>query len=216
MGNVCNVLSNLNFIRAAYKARQLGRITRCISFIYEMLASMSYHACESWSQTCIFEPDFHRKLDFLGAQWIMMDTALYLVCFEDNWLELERWAIFISIVGIAIAEHFINEPFAMQLIIAGIGLSIIFAYWIWYAGFKKKAWVLPDYDWDELCIGVALTAVACVLFATQSNWPRGYDWVHAVWHLVGSEGQLHLLGIKKAAPKHAVLDRHIVQNKHEQ
>jgi hypothetical protein len=110
----------------------------------------------------------------------------------------------------------------MQLVIATASVVILVRYWIvvnWVAPNEDLRIFFPDwewyeypfkgYDWYAFSSGMALTGLACVLFAIQNNWHAGYPYVHSVWHILAALGQYHILCTRDAAPKDAVLDRMI-------
>ncbi len=153
-----------------------------------------------------------RKIDFFYAQWLIPITALYLIYFEKDHEYLERWLIGLYGFGIAITEFLADEPFLLQIVIAGLSLSMVAVYWIWYAvrhdqqtGVAK----IPDYKWPSLSVGLSLSALACSLFATQSGWHNGYALIHSIWHCLAAFGQYHILCCRDAAPMGAALDAKI-------
>lgn len=208
------VLSNLIFWLPSWKAWRLNRFTRAILYFIMSLASAFHHLCLGgvW---CIFgSATFARKADFLFAQFLIPVTTLYLIKFTRRWAYIERWLIWSFLVALILVEYQFDEPFWMQLIIVGISLVMLLAYWIGYMCIHAQG-KFPTYDWYNLSLGFAFSALACVLFSTVSVWPGGYNWIHAIWHILGGFGQYFILCARDAAPKYAVLDRPIKSAYHE-
>lgn len=211
--DVLLIISNAMFFAPAIKAHLLHRNTRAVIYTLMVFASSFYHACNSYTGLCLFTPNLQRKTDFFFAQWLIPITALYIIKFSPEWYFLERWLIFLFAVAIFVVEAFYNEPFALQLIIVGICLVLIFGYWICFAIAKAQSGEkarIPTYDWKYFALGIALTALACVLFTVQSSWHLGYPYVHSCWHMLGGISQFFILCIRDAGDKYANLDKDIV------
>lgn len=127
---------------------------------------------------------------------------------------MERWLIFLFGLAIFVVEVFYSEPFALQLIIAGISLLLIVGYWICFAIAKADAGEkprIPTYDWGYFAMGIAMTGLACVLFTVQNSAHLLYPYVHSTWHaLSGVGGQYFILCIRDGADAYANLDKDIV------
>lgn len=205
-GNIVVIASNVLFLFPAWKANQKHRYTRAILYVLMMVASIIHHLC--LIGYCAFSANVCRKLDFFFAQLLIPVTMLYIIKFPPNLAFLERWLIFLFALALFIVEVLFNEPFFIQLGIALISLALVFAYWIGYA-VQRERFTLPCYDWEAFSYGIAFSAVACTLFATQSIWHGGYPVVHAVWHSCAAMGQYWILCIRDAAPKNAVMDKKI-------
>lgn len=153
-------------------------------------------------------------MDFFFAQLLIPVTALYIIVFVPRYAFVERWAILFIAFGIFVTEVFLNEPFALQLIIAGGSILAVAIYWICYARFEYlttgKA-RLPAYDWDAFATGIAFTALACSLFATQEGWFQGYPWIHTIWHVSAALGQYYILCIRDAGDRFAALDEKVMR-----
>lgn len=211
--DVLLIISNAAFFAPAIKAHFLHRNTRAVIYTFMVFASSFYHACNSYLGLCLFPPNVQRKVDFFFAQWLIPLTALYVIKFSPEWYFLERWLIFLFGLAIFVVEVFYSEPFALQLIIAGISLLLIVGYWICFAIAKADAGEkprIPTYDWGYFAMGIALTALACVLFTVQNSWHLGYPYVHSIWHITASQGQYFILCIRDGADAYANLDKDIV------
>lgn len=212
VGGVFVILSNVTFIIPSIKAAFLHRYTRAILYFLMMLASMFYHIGKAFPWAAVLPPVIARKDDFFFAQWLIFITALYLIYFPPRYEFIERWAIFLTGFGLFLIEVYFNEPFSVQLIIAVISVVVVIIYWCLYARYEYLATGkarLPPYNWDMFAYGIAFTALACTLFATQENWPLGYDWVHAVWHTSAALGQYFILCTRDAANPLYTLDKKV-------
>lgn len=223
MGNgwdVMLIVSNIVFIVPSIKSVFLHRWTRAALYFLMIIASGSYHLCNSFN-VCIFEPRIHRKTDFFFAQLLIPATALYLVYFGLKYAFVERFLLIGFAVAIFVVEILTDEPFILQLAIAGISLTIIIIYWLIYASEKHNDWEkingedgltlcrggeLPPYDWSELVTGIAFTALACSLFATQHVWWNGYGEIHSIWHALAGFAQYFILCSRDAMPRNAAID----------
>lgn len=216
VAKVLLVYSNLAFVLPAIQSVNLHRWTMAGLYVLMILASSFYHACNNWAGDCVLDSNVLRKTDFFFAQLLIVTTALYLIQFSPHWAFVERWLILFAAVALFIVEVTMDEPFMAQVIIAGAAFALIVAYWIGYACVasanattevpKRINPYFPPYDWEAFALGVALTALACVLFATQIAWHLGYPWVHCIWHTVAALGQFWILCTRKAAPRDAAMD----------
>ena len=215
------VLSNLAFLLPAVKSVQLHRWTRAFIYVLMIIASSMYHACNSFANACVFDPNTSRKLDFFFAQWIVVYTALYLIKFPPKWAFIERWLIIAFGVGIFVAEVFTDEPFLLQGIIAALAAFMIIVYWIVFAVEEQRCFVelgkgkgarLPRYDWSVLAQGFIITGLACTLFATQKRSHILYPYVHMIWHILAALAQYWILCCRDAAPRNAAIDGPLIWN----
>jgi hypothetical protein len=225
MADVLGVISNAFFLIPCGQAVVLRHWTRAVLYFFMALVSAFYHTCDSWTGTCVLDATIHRKLDFFFAQLLIPVTALYIIKFKGVWCFLERVLIMFTALFLFVVEVVSNEPFIIQVIIAGASFLAIIVYWIGYALYIRKKsggreWRIPKYDWGALVIAVACTALACVLFATQRMWHQGYPWVHSVWHALAGLGQYWVLMTRpKKGPVYPVLDRKIyrqIKNEHDE
>jgi len=212
VAKVLLVYSNLCFLLPALQAVKLNRWTMAGLYVLMILASSFYHACNCWTGDCVLSATVLRKDDFFFAQLLIIMTALYIIQFSPHWAWLERFLILLAAAALFVVEVTMNEPFAAQCIIAAIAFALIVVYWIGYACTARSRpghQMFPTYDWEAFSLGVALTALACVLFSTQQAWHLGYPWVHAIWHNLAALGQFWILRTRKAAPRDAAMDAQI-------
>lgn len=212
MAKVLVVYSNAAFVMPAVKAFELNRETMAPSYVVMMFFSSFYHTCNNWSGLCVLPANLLRKMDFFMAQYLIMLTALYIIQFTRTWAWVERWLIVATLVALFVVEATLNEPFAAQIIIAGVAALFIIIYWVVYAVTRKNGSRFPPYDWEAFSMGIALLALACVLFSTQRQWHLGYPWVHSVWHVLAALGQYYILCTRRAAPRDAAMDAVIKKN----
>lgn len=184
------ITTNASFLLPATKSKQLEHVTRAMLFVLMMISSAIHHTCCSFPMSgCLLPAALARKLDFFFAQLLIPVTALYLVIFPAQYAYIERWLIMSFAFVLFFVEALYNEPFIIQVIIAGASLSIIVIYWV--------GWGIPaEYNWKYLSLGMALTGLACTLFSTQKNWHEGYGLVHSMWHVVAALGQYFILCVR--------------------
>ena len=217
VADVFAVISNAVFLIPCAQAIVLRHWTRAVLYFFMSIISSFYHVCDSWNGTCLLDAVVHRKMDFFFAQLLIPVTALYIIKFKGVWCFLERVVILFVALFLFVVEVVSNEPFIIQVIIAGISFFAIITYWIGFAIYTSyksggKSWGIPEYDWDAFVMAVACTALACVLFATQRMWHGGYGWVHSVWHSLAGLGQYWVLMTRpQKGPVYPVLDKKIYQ-----
>lgn len=205
MAEILTVLSNAWFLLPAVEAAILGRWTRFMVYNLIIVASSMYHTCLFSSANCVFDAMTHRKFDFFFAQLVIPLSALWIIDFPAPYRKLERILIILFALGIWLTLVLIGESFYIQLVLAGISLLLILAYWGLYAVVmykKDKEWHFPEYNWDHLASGLGYTAVASVLFATQLQNHKFYWAVHSCWHMIAAFGQYFLLLSKVSHPKY--------------
>jgi hypothetical protein len=207
VAKVLLVYSNLCFLLPSLQAVKLNRWTMAGLYVLMIVASSCYHACNNWPGSCFLPASFLRKDDFFFAQLLIVMTALYLIQFTPRWAFIERWLILFAAAALVVVEVTTDEPFAAQVAIAGASFVLLVGYWIGYACVTGGAF--PPYEWEAFAMGVALTALACVLFSTQQTWHLGYPWVHAIWHNLAALGQFWILRTRTAAPRDAAMDAKI-------
>lgn len=213
MGDVLSVVSNLAFLLPSVQSVILRHWTRAVLYFFMIFASGFYHTCIAWSGACVLDARIHCKLDFFFAQLLIPVTALYIIKFKGAWCFLERVLIMLCALVLFIVETVSDEPFIIQVIIAGASFFAIVAYWIGYAIYTKRTEGrarIPRYDWGAMMLGVGCTAFACVLFATQRMWHQGYPWIHSIWHVLAALGQYWVLMTRpERGPIYPVLDQKI-------
>ena len=214
------IYSNLSFLVPALQALKLNRWTMAALYVFMILASSFYHACNNWTGDCVLDADVLRKTDFFFAQLLIVITALYLIQFTPHWAFIERWLILVAALALFVVEVTMDEPFMAQVIIVGVSVALIVGYWIGYACTarwrKGRYRYFPPYDWEAFALGIALTALACVLFSTQLAWHLGYPWVHSIWHTLAAFGQYWILCTRPAAPRDAAMDARITHRQRHQ
>ncbi len=210
------VISNLLFVPAAVVFAILHHSTRVVHCISILLASSFHHSCDSWRGGCVASPNLLRKTDFFFAQLMIPSIALYLIFFPKRYAYLERYILAAFAGVIFVTELYSDEPFYLQLIIAGTSAGMVIGYWIWYAtrpsanNPKKMRCRLPPYNWNYLSVGIVLIGFASVLFATQAGWHNGYWHVHSMWHCLGPIGIIHIALSRKAASVNAAVDSKVM------
>jgi hypothetical protein len=213
MADVVTIISNVAFLLPSVQSAILRHWTRACLFFLMIFASSFYHACNSFPGNCYLDANIHRKLDFFFAQWLIPVTALYIIKFKGAWCFLERVLIIATGLILFIVEAVSNEPFMIQVLLAGLSFLAIIVYWIGFAIYTKKfegKARIPTYDWEAMVYGVGCTALACVLFATQRMWHQGYPWVHSIWHILAALGQYWILMTRpEKGPIYPVLDKKI-------
>lgn len=214
--DVLLVVSNLVFLVPVIKAARMVcagdaiRIVWATVYVCIIVASGSYHLCNSFSSTCLFNAATHRAIDFFFAQLVIPLTALFLVYFSHRWQWLEWTAIAAFAALLFVLEITVGEGFIIQMILALACFLIVAGYWIGFALYRKRYGRarrarLPYYDWDAFLVGIVLTLLAVSLFATQMQWHSGYWAIHSLWHALGAMGQYFILWIKDG-PQTAVVD----------
>jgi len=198
-------ISNLAFIAPAIVAGIYGRFFRLFIYAAVVLASGSYHLCDSYS-VCLFDYDIHHHLDFTFAMLAVPLTALYFPYWRDRpdpfargigypWLEKLFILFFVTLTAILVTTT--GGSVTAQGILFGLSLVIIIGYWI---GYYYLYLSIPRYEWKSLFAGSMLTLISVLLFLIQSEAPEAYWASHSLWHILGAFGQGYILMIKPPAP----------------
>jgi hypothetical protein len=207
--DVTLIISNLVFIFPLLKAVWLHRYTRAILFGLMTLASGFYHACKSFSSLCIFDSETLRKCDFFFAQLLILVSALYLIEFPLRLQWVERMFIIgIFPIALFVLQMSFDGELLVQLIVTGVAAIGLFVYWYWY---HRKFGRWPRYNWIMFTMAIAMITLAASLFSTQSLWPKGYAYIHSVWHINAALGQYFLLATRRKAPRLANVDTRIAR-----
>ena len=163
-----------------------------------LFASSTYHLCNSFSATCLFEAATHKSIDFFFAQLIIPLSAILVIHVPRKWEAVDWWWMVIFAALLFVLEITIGEGFIVQMALALACFAIVAGYWAGYAIYTKEKLghaLFPAYDWENLVLAVGLTFMAVSLFATQVQWHSGYWAIHSTWHVLGAVGQYFLLGI---------------------
>lgn len=205
--DVFTIISNLWFIAPAIKATNKRRITRACFYWGIVINSSIYHTCNSFEGACFLSASTHRKYDFFFAMMQIPLTALYFVYFPEEETHLERFLIFLFALGVSYVQNLVEDSLYVQLVLTGLALAIMIIYWIIYASQNKGKF--PPYNWEAFSNGVVLTAVSCVLYASEMINHDMYWAIHSVWHIDAANAQYWLLDIREAAPIGTSMDMKI-------
>jgi hypothetical protein len=166
-------------------------------YIAIILASGTYHMCNSYSATCLFGAATHKSIDFFFAQLVIPLSALILIGVTAEWSALDWWWMVFFGALLFVLEITVGEGFVVQMALALSCFALLATYWIGYAVQSKRGktgrWAFPKYNWDNFIMGISITFMAVSLFATQMQWHSGYWAIHSTWHVLGALGQYFLL-----------------------
>ena len=193
--DIFTVLSNLGFLLPFAFAVHYGYVLTAFDLMAQMLFSIGYHTCNSYSGACLgLSPLVWRYGDFFWAQYMIFRTALVLIHFESRWT---RPALMVTAGGILfMVQRWVGESTWLQLGVGFASFGGLLFYWIVYAMnqyAKGRRPLLPPYRWLFVCLGFALSALACSLYVTEMLNHRLYWAIHSVWHLDAALGQFFIL-----------------------
>lgn len=200
--DVFTVISNLAFLLPLVKAVQLERIFVAFVYLFQMLDSAAYHTCNSFGGICFgLSPLFWRHSDFFWAQFIPVFSTLNLIRFPSKprgwiWVRPTIWVL--AGVTIFMLQRWIGESTWLQFGIVGVSLGGLLLYWAIYAWLqwlrdRDQASLLPPYRWNNLAVGLSLSALASSLYVTEMQNHNLYWAIHSVWHVLAALGQYYLL-----------------------
>lgn len=190
------VYSNLFLLIPAVTASYLNHRLRSLIYVFMCGFSALYHLCDSFD-ICLFSFEFHHNLDFFFAEYLIILGGLYLVEFTTKTQYIEYLLIFSGALVIVILQYTFSGELAVEAGIVTVVFIGIIIYWVIY---KYKHGRLPEYNWSNLTLGLALTAGSIMLFSVQNSWHEGYWIVHSLWHTSAALGQHYILLCKKKAP----------------
>jgi hypothetical protein len=215
--NIFTIVSNLWFIFPAIGAAMQDEWTTFMVPILIIINSSMYHACNSFSSTCVFDAVIHREYDFFFAQLTIPLITLNVIEFKPGYYGLKRVLLISAAYIISVLQNTVGESSYVQLGIAGVCILLIIVYWIGYALYKQYTtgkMSLPDYNWDLFAVGIGLTGVACSLYSTEMQAPRLYWAIHSCWHADAALGWTFMQLIHKwqdPNAEFAALDRKVGQ-----
>lgn len=193
--DVFTIVSNLGFLFPFALAVHYGYVLVAFDLMAQMLFSMGYHTCNSYSGACLgLSPLVWRYGDFFWAQYMIFRTALILIHFPNRWV---RPALMLTAGGVLfMVQRWVGESTWLQLGVAFVAFGGLLIYWIIYAlnaHAQGKKSLLPPYRWLFVWLGFALSALACSLYVTEMLNHRLYWAIHSVWHMDAALGQFFIL-----------------------
>lgn len=193
--DIFTVVSNLGFLLPFALAVHYGYVLTGFDLMAQMLFSMGYHACNSYNGFCLgLSPLVWRYGDFFWAQYMIFRTSLLLIHFESRWT---RPALMVTAGAVLfMIQRWVGESMWLQLGVAFVSLGGLLIYWIIYAlnhWAQGQRPLLPPYRWLFVCLGFALSALACSLYVTEMLNHRLYWAIHSVWHMDAALGQFFIL-----------------------
>ncbi len=196
---VSNVIFLLPAVQAACLPPELREWDNVCVYVCIVIFSSMYHACNSFSNTCIWAASTHRWLDFFFAQLVIPLTALHIIIFPPNWRPLKRILTIAFAVLIALIQYSFGEGNMIQILICGLAFGMILVYWAIFAmvasynDAEHHKPRLPPYRWDMFGLGIGLTILACSLYTTEMQYHLFYWAIHVVWHIDAALGQFFIL-----------------------
>ncbi len=187
-------------------------------YLLIIVNSSMYHACNSFTAHCVMPSLVHRMLDFFFAQLIIPATAFTLILVPKAWKGAQTM-IFISMAFcILLTQLIAGESIFIQGSIAAVSFGMIAIYWTAYAShsaYTTGTFCLPQYDWGHFGTGIAMTCIACSLYASEMQYHRFYWAIHSCWHCDAAFGQVFLMMCrpKDDADEYAVLDARMLDAK---
>jgi len=209
--DVLLIVSNLAFLVPAVTAVYLYRrvkqdlifLVAAAIYVCVLLASATYHSCNSFSATCLFDAATHKGIDFFFAQLVIPLSTVLLIYFPGAWNSIPWWFMVFMAGLLFVLEITVGEGFIVQMSLALACFVVLTVYWIGHAAYTKRSTgraAMPLYNWSDFVMAIMLTFVAISLFSTQMQWHSGYWAIHSDWHVIGALGQYFLLTTKIAPP----------------
>lgn len=197
--DILTIVSNLGFLIPFAQAVHLGHVFVAFDLMAQLLFSMVYHTCNSFSGYCLsLSPTFWRNGDFFWAQYMIFRTALNLIHFRSRWTRPSL--MIVAGVVIFFLQHWIGESTWLQFGVGFVSFGGLILYWIIYAlaVYAKDPdapfmSLLPPYRWQYVGFGFALSGLACSLYVTEMLNHRLYWAIHSVWHMDAALGQYFIL-----------------------
>lgn len=188
--DVFTVVSNLFLLIPFITAVRKRRVLRYLILITEVFASGLYHLCDSFD-ICLFDFTSHHHLDFFFAQSLIILAAFYFVEFGFGYEWLEWVLIFVGLCVIVILQITLPGELYVQAGIAVLAFCVVAGYWILFG--------MPEYDWNNVAIGVCLLSMSVMLFSAQQVYSPAYWAIHSLWHIVAAIGIDFIWRIKPKA-----------------
>lgn len=212
--DVLTVLSNQWFLLPFGEAYWRGFIDMACVYLFIIISSSAYHTCNSFSGYCFgLPPHVLHHMDFFYAQFIIPQTALFIVHMPDSWRRFKRFLLLVIAFCIFLTLQFFDATLTLQIAIAGLSFAFIAVYWMWY--FATHNGRLPPYRWGYFMLAIGLTSVSVSLFVVQMSMPSFYWAIHSAWHTLAAFSQYFLLQIWGPPPPadKVVLERYVPLNR---
>ncbi|GBP17908.1 Transmembrane protein 8B [Eumeta japonica] len=175
-------LSNLLFLFSIYVAIIRLYYTEAIMYLFTMVLSTFYHACDAPAQVayCIIRGSILQFGDFYCGIMSFWLTLLAMSIIQD------KWRSFFQLVGaivIALLTTWNMQSLAAFMLPVTVGVTIALLSWI--LDYKKYRYLkFPrTYYRRYLPLGIALVGIGLICYAFLQT-EQNYKIVHSVWHMI--------------------------------
>lgn len=201
LGGVYLVVSNFVGICTAIKAYGMGHGLVPLSYLYSVLFSSLYHACDWWSDTCFLPYPLLRDLDFSAAQTVVTTNAMMLIHWVSPDLAIARpvgspflqsaLIVFFAVLNILLVAA-TDSSFLIQ---GAVALAAVGTVAIYLISYRLRYGNYPKYRWAPAVPAAVFAGTSVLLFQQQNRMPRYYDLIHSPWHMLGYASGWYLLSV---------------------
>ncbi len=207
------MVSNFALLLPIWRALQIRQYMRAFVFAGSMVSSFFYHLCKPANGFCVIPYYALGNFDFLFAILQLVVTGLYLIPFDEVYVDPSGEFTSKGAAGAILKRHSLRH--IEDLIILSYGFFIAIRLSLGHNGYLTFSLVggsvmaivfialiynyvaygiRPHFDWLDLVIAFALLTVGATLFIVQEFMSHHVYWiVHSIWHTCAAIGQFYLL-----------------------
>ena len=192
---VATVISNFVGFATAIKAYKYGHGIVPLIYIFSVIASSFYHACDWWAATCIARYQLLRDVDFVFAQSIITTNAMLLIHWVSPDPDAIAYPVGVPFLQTAFLLFYVlmnallvattDSGFIVQGVVFLASFGVVVVYLLVY---RCRFGRYPKYNMESAVPAVVLSATSIMLFVFQNSLPRYYGWIHSAWHVLAYGG----------------------------
>jgi len=201
------VASNIIALPVAIKWYAWGHGIVPLFFLGVLVWSSSYHACDSWTDACLFSNyQLLHDLDFWFAQMVVSLSLIHLIYWVSPHPDIAKpvgipflQTAFIFFFGLinALVIALTNSSTGGQVLTTGAAVLTVAIYWFVYVCVYKH---FPKYNWGDFLVGISFTGSSLLLFNLQNQVPEMYWIIHSLWHALGLCGAWYWASVMPLYP----------------
>ncbi|KOB71277.1 Uncharacterized protein OBRU01_08413, partial [Operophtera brumata] len=184
-------VSNLLFIFSTYVAIVRRYYTEAMMYVFTMVFSTFYHACDAPSQVayCIMRGNILQFGDFYCGIMCFWVTLLAMSILDDKFRSSLQ---LVGAIIIALLTTWNMHSFVSFLLPVAVGIVVLLASWVLDYRANRRMKYPRSYYTRHLPLGLLLVSVGLICYAFLQT-EQNYKIVHSIWHMIIAVSVVFLL-----------------------